>query len=100
VAKVVLIAVTCIILMSLGVAVHAKKVNLAEVRCGDLSQMTAEEYIVIGAWMSGFYNAKRDNTMIDVKQLAANSRHVSEYCRKNPKLTVMKAIERLSKPKN
>ena len=80
-------------------AVAQMKANMAKISCGDLSKMSAEEYVVTGAWMSGYYNAKRHNAMIDIKQLAENSKKVVEFCKENPKMTVMKAIERLSKAK-
>jgi hypothetical protein len=57
--------------------------------------MYIDEYVVIGAWMSGYYNAKHNNTMIDVRQLAENSWKMVEFCKRNPKMTVMKIIETL-----
>ena len=87
------IAASVLILSSGGVV--AQKANMAKITCGDLSDLYADEFVVLGAWMSGYYNAKRNNTTIDVKQLAANTKTVLEYCRANKKVTLMKAIENL-----
>ena len=54
---------------------------------------------MIGAWMSGYYNAKRDNMVVDTKQIAANTAKVMQFCRSNPGMTVMHAIELLSAAK-
>jgi len=81
-----------------GVAAQTRA-NMAKITCGELSDLYVEEFVVIGAWMSGYYNAKRNNTIVDVKQLAANTAKVMDFCKKNPKVTVMKAIEKLSAAK-
>jgi HdeA/HdeB family protein len=72
------------------------KVDMATVSCGDLSSMQLEEFVVIGAWMSGYHNGKRGNTAIDIKELAGNSAKVAAFCQGNPTVTVMKAVETLS----
>lgn len=74
-----------------------QKSDMAKITCDDLSKLYVEEFVVIGAWMSGYYNAKRNNTKVDVKQLAINTKNILEFCKKNPKMTVMKAVERIAK---
>jgi hypothetical protein len=79
-----------------GAAAAQMKADMAKISCADLSQLYADEFLVLGAWMSGYYNAKRNNTLIDVKQLAINTKNVLGFCNKNPKMTVMKAIETMT----
>lgn len=94
-------AIAAVVLAVSGINAGAQtKADMALISCSDLSQMYAAEYAIIGAWMSGYYNAKRNNTVIDIKQLAENTRKVTETCRANPNLTVMKAIEQLSSAQN
>ena len=88
------IAVSALILSSNGIAAQTS-VNMAQITCAELLDSYVEDVVVIGSWMSGYYNAKRNNTTIDVKTLTANSKRVSEFCRANPKITVMEAIEKL-----
>lgn len=93
------IAAICAAILSvlLGANANAQmKVDMAAFTCGDLASMDAAEFVVIGSWMSGYYNAKRNNAMIDVKQLQENTKNVVVYCKSNPTVTVMKAIETLS----
>jgi hypothetical protein len=83
------------LILSGAPALAQTKVDMAEFICEDMTKMSLEEYVVVGSWMSGYYNAKRNNTLIDVKQLEANAKKVGETCKANPKMTVMKAIESL-----
>jgi len=90
-------AIAAVALVSWASSAAAEtKVDMATVSCGDLSSMQLEEFVVIGAWMSGYHNGKRGNTAIDIKELAANSAKVAEFCKSNPTLTVMKAVETLT----
>ncbi|HEY2229145.1 MAG TPA: HdeA/HdeB family chaperone [Xanthobacteraceae bacterium] len=56
-----------------------------------------EEVVVVGAWLSGYYNAKQNNTVIDSKKFEENTAKVMQHCRTNPQETVMHAIEALAK---
>jgi HdeA/HdeB family len=52
---------------------------------------------LIAAWLSGYYNAKRNNRMIDLQTFEENMSKVSNYCsdEKNFKVPVMKAVEQV-----
>jgi acid stress chaperone HdeB len=65
---------------------------------------TCEQFILwkvtdpdkIALWLSGYYNGKRGNTIIDTKSLEENENRVKDYCRANNlKPTVMQAVEAL-----
>jgi HdeA/HdeB family len=94
-----IIAVGFIAVASNGFAAQTK-VDMAALTCAELSGLYVDEFVVAGAWMSGYYNAKRGNTSIDIKQLGENSKKVLAFCKANPKMTVMKAIEQLMSAKN
>jgi hypothetical protein len=49
--------------------------------------------------LSGYYNAKQNNTVIDSKKIEENTAKVMLHCRTNPQETVMHAIEALSAAK-
>jgi acid stress chaperone HdeB len=70
----------------------------------DVSKITCEQFILwkitdpdkIALWLSGYYNGKRGNTIIDTKSLEENENKVKDYCRANNlKPTVMQAVEAL-----
>jgi hypothetical protein len=52
---------------------------------------------LIAAWLSGYYNAKRNNRVIDLQTLEENMSKVKNYCsdEKNFKVPVMKAVEQV-----
>ena len=89
------IACATAVLLSIDAA-HAEQADIAKLTCADLNDFYLEEIVVVGAWLSGYYNAKRDNTIVDTRQIEGNTAKVVQYCRSNPQVTVMKAIDRLA----
>jgi len=67
----------------------------------DVAKITCEQFLLykvanpdyIAMWISGYYNAKRDNTVIDVEALKAHVEKVKDYCRANMNATVMQAVQ-------
>ena len=67
----------------------------------DVAKITCEQFILfkitdpknIALWLSGYYNAKRNNTVIDPQALEQNTDKVKQYCTTNLKVTVMQAVE-------
>ena len=68
----------------------------------DVSKITCDQYVhskittpnLIAAWLSGYYNAKRNNKIIDLETLEDNVSKVTNYCydEKNFKVPIMEAI--------
>ena len=71
----------------------------------DASKITCDQYVhskiatpnYIAAWLSGYYNAKRNNRLLDTQALQDNVSKLQNYCyeEKNSKVPVMSAIEEL-----
>lgn len=72
----------------------------------DVSKITCEQYVLfkvadpqhIAIWLSGYYNGKRNNMVVDVQQLKSNAEKVMRYCEANFKGTVVEAVEKLFGP--
>ena len=70
----------------------------------DMSKITCEQYILftmgdpkdIAMWLSGYYNAKRNNTVLDVQEFREAGKKVMDYCQLNLKTTVMDAVEKVA----
>ena len=68
----------------------------------DMSKITCEQYILftmgdpkdIAMWLSGYYNAKRNNTVLDVQEFREAGKKVMDYCQLNLKTPVMDAAEK------
>jgi len=69
----------------------------------DVSKITCDQFVhskistpnLIAAWLSGYYNAKQNNQLIDTQGLQDNMSRLQQYCykEKNDKVPVMKAVE-------
>ena len=67
----------------------------------DISKITCEQfrsYAItdpnnIAIWLSGYYNGRRNNTIIKVESFKENLGKLKDYCITNPKVTVMQAVE-------
>ena len=49
----------------------------------------------ISNWLSGYYNAKRGNTVLDTQELATSATRLRDYCLVHPQVPVMQAVETL-----
>jgi acid stress chaperone HdeB len=90
-----------------GVVVAAFAVSGAHAQVTlDMSKITCEQYVLfkvgdpanIASWLSGYYNGRRNNMVIDVGQLTANAEKLMRYCEANNKVTVVDAVEKLFAP--
>jgi acid stress chaperone HdeB len=71
-------------------------IDVSKISCDQLvlAKVASPDYIAI--WLSGFYNGKRNNTVIDVETLKDNALKIRSYCLYNGKgITVMEAVEKV-----
>ncbi len=69
----------------------------------DVAQITCRQFLLdkvaptksIALWLSGYYNGKRGNTVIDAGAMERNADKVQDYCRLNLDITVMQAVEKV-----
>ena len=69
----------------------------------DLSKVTCDQWAGykitnpqnIALWLSGYYNGKRGNTVIDTQGLAAENQKLRDFCITNAQMPVMQAAEKL-----
>ena len=69
----------------------------------DLSKVTCDQWAGykitnpqnIALWLSGYYNGKRGNTVLDTQGLAAETQKVRDFCITNPQMPVMQAVEKV-----
>ena len=95
---------TKLVVLGLIFAVSAASTAQAQVTV-DVSKLSCDQFVhhkvstpnVIAAWFSGYYNAKRNNLIIDLDTLDENVSKVKNYCsdEKNFKVPVMKAVEQV-----
>jgi acid stress chaperone HdeB len=68
----------------------------------DVSKITCRQFLLgkvgpstrsVANWLSGYYNGKRDNTVIEIGSMRKNERELERYCRKNPEMNAMDAAK-------
>jgi hypothetical protein len=69
----------------------------------DVAKITCEQYVLftvadphdIAMWLSGYFNSKNNNTVLDTQQFREHARQVMDYCQLNLKTPVMEAAEKV-----
>ena len=70
------------------VSVDATKITCRQFAAGSIGRHGA-----VGYWLSGYLNAKQDNTNIDIPAMSSNVRKLESYCRKHHETLVMDAAK-------
>lgn len=87
---------------ALMLAAFAIKPAAAQVTV-DVAKITCEQYVLykiadpreIAMWLSGFYNGKRNNTILDPTKLNEQAEKLKNFCIINGKMTVMDAVAKV-----
>jgi hypothetical protein len=68
----------------------------------DLAKVTCRQYLfdnlisanapMVAVWLSGYFNGKRNNTVIDISAFKKNKDIVEDYCRMNQDVTLIDAV--------
>jgi len=69
----------------------------------DVAKITCRQYIfdknfspkapMIANWLSGYFNGKNNNTIVDLGTMAKNKDKVEDYCRMNLDTTIIEAAK-------
>jgi hypothetical protein len=69
----------------------------------DVAKITCRQYIfdknfspkapMIANWLSGYFNGKNNNTIVDLGTMARNKDKVEDYCRMNLDTTIIEAAK-------
>jgi PDZ domain-containing secreted protein len=67
--------------------------DVAKITCKQyfFDEITFSQYVVM--WLSGYYNGKRSNTIIEPGATKENEQKVNQYCHGHPETTVMDAVK-------
>ena len=68
-------------------------IDVAKITCDQFTLYKITSVDNIALWLSGYYHAKHDNTLVDTQQLKANIEKIKAYCRQKPQIPVMQAVE-------
>ena len=88
----------------LAVSISLLGISLAQAQMTvDVAKITCRQFLLghvggstrsVANWLSGYYNGKRGNTVIEVGSMQQNVRDLERYCRKNHEMPVMDAAKK------
>lgn len=95
-------SIGCRILLSLALAMLGNSagqtqvtIDVAKITCKQLTLLKVNpDYVAI--WLSGYYNGKRDNTIIEIEQFKELAAKVKRDCLYKNQGTVMETVEKLT----
>jgi hypothetical protein len=97
--KLVLIAPISILILGPVAKVQAQvTIDVAKITCDQYTSFKITDPENIAIWLNGFYNGKRDKTVVDTQGLKDDAKKVWDYCIRNPKIPIMSAVESVLKP--
>jgi hypothetical protein len=82
-----------LILLASAVARAQVTVDAAKVTCKQFAFGTVGKHGVLAYWLSGYLNAKRDNTLVDIDAMEKNVKKLQFYCLKHHDELVMDATK-------
>jgi acid stress chaperone HdeB len=68
--------------------------DMSLITCKQYLESDAERQELVAAWMSGFFNASRNQPRVDFARFALNKNRVGKYCKGHKPETLMSAIQR------
>jgi hypothetical protein len=90
-----ILAVLCLAVL-LPASVDAQvTLDVSKITCDQFTGFKVTSPRNLALWLSGFYNGKKDNTVIEPQKLAANSTKLTQYCLANPNVMLMQAVEKI-----
>src|SRR5436309_1902274 len=70
-------------------------VDMNRITCGSWLGYNPDERDFVRAWMSGYYNAAGNSTVLDYDRFQASSKKIAAYCKKNKSKTLPTAIKNM-----
>lgn len=68
--------------------------DMTLITCGEYMGQNRDTQDVLAAWMSGYFNAAKNQSMVDLARFERNRKAVEKYCKTHKPETVMSAIQR------
>jgi acid stress chaperone HdeB len=66
--------------------------DMSLITCGEYLKSDPERQEMVAAWMSGYFNASRNQPMISFERFEYNKKNVTNYCKTHQRETLMNAI--------
>lgn len=94
-----LAALACLI-PALAPARGQVTVDVSKITCEQFRSYSVTDPKNIALWLSGYYNGRRNNTIVSVSSFTENLDKLKDYCITHETTTVMNAVESILGPHN
>lgn len=68
------------------------KLDMNKISCGDLLGYDRVNQEFVRSWMAGYYAASKSIDVVDMKRVRADSKKVTDYCKKHKSAPLPKAV--------
>ena len=90
--KIIGFAVLTMTLLLSGMA-QAEQVDFGKMPCEGFEQVDADTMTGFYFWLNGYVSAKTNDTIVDTGAIESDLKAIFEYCKANPKKTVLSMVE-------
>ena len=85
---------TVVLLATAAVARAQVVVDLSLITCKQLLEADREKQTLISSWMSGYFSASKNLSIVDFRYVERNGKVVGNYCKSHKSDTVMNAMQK------
>jgi hypothetical protein len=89
-----LIVVTTLFGLFVLPAASQVRLDMSLITCDQWLNSAWDQQNFMRAWMSGYFNASRNNNILDFRRLKGNEKKVTAYCKRHKSETLMSAIQK------
>jgi acid stress chaperone HdeB len=87
--------VTAVVLFALcGPTCAQVLLDMSLLKCKDYLEAAPDRQELIAAWMSGYFNASKNQSIVDLSRFATNKKLVEKYCKRRKTENLMNAIKK------
>ncbi|MFY9658210.1 MAG: HdeA/HdeB family chaperone [Methylocystis sp.] len=69
-------------------------VDMSEITCKQFGGYDANTQAFVAEWMAGYFSATKNLVVVDERYVKRNTTKILAYCKKRPKETLFKAIQK------
>jgi hypothetical protein len=80
--------------LSVSPATSQVRLDMSLITCDQWLNAAWDQQNFMRAWMSGYFNASRNNNILDFRYLKRNEKKVTAYCKRHKSETLMSAIQK------
>ncbi|NEU99020.1 HdeA/HdeB family chaperone [Bradyrhizobium uaiense] len=88
-------AVATVVLLATTVVAEAQVVvDLSLITCKQLLESDNDKQMLISSWMSGYFSASKNLSVVDFRYVERNGKVIGKYCKSHKSDTVMNAMQK------